>query len=109
MGFIAPSAPPVDIEEWKRRPFLERIKPLAQDWALNGVGVPTAVYLLHTIKLLIFAVGGALIISSTIAGLGALGDLGRWWTGPMFFQKVVVWTMLCAFVGLGAASRQLTF
>src|SRR5450631_2411984 len=109
MGFIAPSAPPVDIEEWKRRPFLERIKPLAQDWALNGVGVPTAVYLLYIIKLVIFAVGGALIISSTSAGLGGLGDLGSWWTEPIVFQKVVLWTMLWEFVGLGAGSMPLTF
>jgi len=40
MGFIAPAAPPVDIEEWKQLPHLERIKPLAQDWAVNGVGAP---------------------------------------------------------------------
>jgi len=109
MGFIAPAAPPVDIEEWKRRPLLERIKPLAQDWALNGVGVPTAVYLLYIVKLVIFAVGGALVISATSSGLGGLGDLGSWWTEPIVFQKVVLWTMLWEFVGLGAGSMPLTF
>ena len=109
MGFIAPAAPPVDIEEWKRRPLLERIKPLAQDWAINGVGVPTAVYLLYIIKLVIFAVGGALLISATTSSLGGLGDLGSWWTEPIVFQKVVVWTMLWEFVGLGAGSMPLTF
>jgi len=55
MGFIAPAAPPVDIEEWKQLPHLQRIKPLAQDWALNGVGAPTAVYLLYIVKLAVFA------------------------------------------------------
>jgi Transmembrane protein of unknown function (DUF3556) len=109
MGFIAPAAPPVDIEEWKRGPLLERIKPLAQDWALNGVGVPTAVYLLYIIKLVIFAVGGALVISATTSGLGGLGDLGSWWTEPIVFQKVALWTMLWEFVGLGAGSMPLTF
>jgi hypothetical protein len=109
MGFIAPAEPPVDIEEWKRKPLLERIKPLAQDWALNGVGVPTAVYLLYIVKLVIFAVGGALVISATSTGLGGLGDLGSWWTEPIVFQKVVVWTMLWEFVGLGAGSMPLTF
>ena len=43
MGFIAPAAPPVDIEERKRKPHLSRIKPLAQDWAINGFGTPGAV------------------------------------------------------------------
>ena len=109
MGFIAPAEPPVDIEEWKRKPLLERIKPLAQDWALNGVGVPTSVYLLYIVKLVIFAVGGALVISATTSGLGGLGDLGSWWTEPIVFQKVVVWTMLWEFVGLGAGSMPLTF
>jgi hypothetical protein len=109
MGFIAPTPPPVDIEEWKRRPLLERIKPLAQDWALNGVGVPTSVYLLYIVKLVIFAVGGALLISATSSGLGGLGNLGSWWTEPIVFQKVVVWTMLWEFVGLGAGSMPLTF
>ena len=109
MGFIAPAAPPVDIEEWKQRPLLERIKPLAQDWALNGVGAPAVVYLLYIVKLLIFAVGGALIISTSTAGLGGLGNLSHWWTEPIVFQKVVVWTMLWEIIGLGAGSMPLTF
>ena len=109
MGFIAPSPPPVDIEEWKQLSYLERIRPLAQDWAVNGFGTPVAVYLLYLVKLVIFAVGGALVISAATPGLGGLGDLGRWWTEPIVFQKVVVWTMLWEIVGLGAGSMPLTF
>jgi len=109
MGFIAPAAPPVEIEEWKELPHLQRIKPLAQDWALNGVGAPAVVYLLYIVKLLIFAVGGALIISASTAGLGGLGSLSQWWTEPIVFQKVVVWTMLWEVIGLGAGSMPLTF
>ena len=40
MGFIDPSPPPMEYEEWSRRSHLERIKVLAQDWALNGFGTP---------------------------------------------------------------------
>lgn len=109
MGFIAPTPPPVDIEEWKQLPYLERIKPLAQDWAINGFGTPTAVYLTYVVKLLIFVVGGALVISASTPGLGGLGELGRWWTDPIVFQKVVVWTMLWELIGLGAGSMPLTF
>jgi hypothetical protein len=109
MGFMAPAIPPVDIEEWKRQPLLRRIKPLAQDWAVNGVGAPTAVYLLYIVKLVIFAVGGALVISASTPGLGGLGNLASWWTEPIVFQKVVVWTMLWEIVGLGAGSMPLTF
>jgi Transmembrane protein of unknown function (DUF3556) len=109
MGFIAPAAPPVDMEEWKKLPHLQRIKPLAQDWALNGVGAPAVVYLLYIVKLLIFVFAGALIISASTAGLGGLGDLSHWWTEPIVFQKVVVWTMLWEVIGLGAGSMPLTF
>jgi hypothetical protein len=109
VGFIAPAVPPIDVEEWKQQPLLQRIKPLAQDWAVNGVGAPSAVYLLYIVKLVIFAVGGALVISASTSGLGGLGDLANWWTDPIVFQKVALWTMLWEIVGLGAGSMPLTF
>jgi transmembrane protein DUF3556 len=108
MGFISPAPPPFDLEEWKRLPHLERIKPLAQDWALNGFGTPHFVYLLYVVKLLLFAGGGLLLISATTEGLGGVGDLGSWWTEPVVFQKAVVWTMLWEVLGLGAGSLPLT-
>ena len=108
MGFIAPAAPPVDIEEWQRLPHLERIKPLAQDWALNGFGTPYFVYLLYIVKLVVYAGGGLLLISATTKGLGGLGSLSSWWTEPIVFEKAVVWTMLWEVLGLGAGSMPLT-
>jgi hypothetical protein len=108
MGFTTPVPPPFDVEEWQRRSHLERIKPLAQDWAINGFGTPTAVYLLYVIKLVVYAGGGLLLISATTSGLGGLGDLGSWWTQPIVFQKAVVWTMLWEVLGLGAGSLPLT-
>jgi hypothetical protein len=108
MGFIGPAPPPFDLEEWKRRPHLERIKPLAQDWALNGFGTPYFVYLLYVVKIAVYAVGGLLVIAATTEGLGGLGDLGEWWTEPVLFQKAVVWTMLWEVLGLGAGSLPLT-
>ena len=109
MGFIAPAPPPVDIEEWKRQPHLSRIKPLAQDWAINGFGTPTAVYLLYIFKLVVFSLGAGLTISATTPGLGALGEFGDWWTEPIVFQKLAVWTLLWEILGLGCGSMPLTF
>ncbi len=108
MGFIAPAPPPVELEEWKRLSHLERIEPLAQDWALNGFGTPSFVYLLYIVKLVIYALGGLLVISATTRGLGGLGNLGSWWTEPIVFEKAVVWTMLWEVLGLGAGSMPLT-
>jgi transmembrane protein DUF3556 len=109
MGFITPAPPPFDLEEWKTKPHLERIKPLAQDWAVNGFGTPTAVYLLYIVKLVIYSLGGVLVIGATTPGLGGLGDFGDWWTQPIVWQKVVVWTMLWELIGLGSGSMPLTF
>jgi hypothetical protein len=108
MGFIAPAPPPVELEEWKRLSHLERIKPLAQDWGINGFGTPSFVYLLYIVKLLIYAGGGLLVISVTTRGLGGLGSLSSWWTEPIVFEKAVVWTMLWEVLGLGAGSMPLT-
>ncbi|MEJ7788392.1 MAG: DUF3556 domain-containing protein [Thermoleophilaceae bacterium] len=109
MGFITPTPPPIDVEEWKKLPHLDRIKPLAQDWAVNGFGTPYAVYLLYLVKLVAFSVGAALAISATTPGLGGLGSFGEWWTEPIVFQKLVVWTLLWEIIGLGCGSMPLTF
>ena len=104
MGFVTPTLPDIDLEEWKRKPHLERLKPLAQDWAVNGFGTPTAIYLIYVLKLVVFSIGGFLIISLTTPGIGGLGDIGDWWTQPIVFQKIVVWLVLWEVLGLGCGS-----
>lgn len=100
MGLLDPAPPPFEVEEWRRRPHLERIKPLAQDWALNGFGTPVAVYFLYVFKVLAYVGLGALLIFAT----------SGWphWTDPIVFQKAVIWTMLWEVLGLGAGSLPLT-
>ena len=100
MGLLDPAPPPFDVPEWRRLPHLERIKPLAQDWALNGFGTPVAVYFLYVLKILVYAGVGALVIFGT-SGWPA-------WTDPIVFQKAVIWTMLWEVLGLGAGSLPLT-
>jgi hypothetical protein len=107
MGFITPSPPPLPIEEWRTRSYLDRIKPLAQDWGINGFGTPTGVFLLYAIKLVIFVLAALLVVEATTPGL--TGPFSHWWTEPIVFQKVVVWTMVWELIGLGAGSMPLTF
>jgi hypothetical protein len=108
MGLLDPAPPPFEVEEWQTRPHLERIKPLAQDWALNGFGTPPVVYLLYVVKIVVYAAGGLLLIAATSDSLGGLGSIGDWWTQPIVFEKAVVWTMLWEVLGLGAGSLPLT-
>jgi hypothetical protein len=108
MGFIQPEPPPFDLAEWRQWPFLERLRPVVQDWAVNGFGAPGLIYLLYVVKLIVFVVGCALVISATTSGLGGMGDITDWWTEPIAFEKAVVWTMLWEILGLGSGSMALT-
>src|SRR3954470_9042222 len=108
MGFMQPSPPPFDLEEWRAKPYLTRLKLNCQDWAVNGFAPPAAVYVLYIVKLVVYVLGAALVISLTTPGIGGLGDIGDWWTRPIVFQKLVVWTLVWEIIGLGSASMQLT-
>jgi hypothetical protein len=105
--FLTPSPPPFDLEEWKRQPFLTRLKANAQDWAVNGFGTPGVVYLLYMVKLAIYLVGGFIVIGATTPGLGGLGDFSDWWSQPIVFQKFAVWTIVWEILGLGSGSMML--
>jgi len=108
VSFLSPSPPPFELEGWRAQPHLARLKPLVQDWGENGFGSPTAVYLLYAFKLVVYALGALLVISLT-PGLGGLGNLGDWWSQPIVFQKLAVWTLLWEILGLGAGSMPLSF
>ena len=54
MTFLQPSPPPFDLQEWKAKPYLARLKANCQDWAVAGFGTPGVVYLLYFITLALF-------------------------------------------------------
>ena len=109
MGWFQPTPPPFDLDEWRAKPYLGRLKPVCQDWAVNGFGTPHFIYFLYVFKLVIFSVGAFLLVSLTTPGIGGLGDIGDWWTQPIVFQKLVAWTMLWEVLGLGSGSMPLAF
>ncbi len=108
MGFIAPRVPDFDLKEWRSRPFLHRIRPLVLDWAENGFGSPYAVYLIYIFKMAGYIFGAIAVIAAT-PGLGSVSDFGSWWTEPIVYQKIVVFTLLYEVLGFGCASGPLTF
>ena len=107
MGFIAPSVPDVDADTWRTLPWATRIQICSRHWAEHGFGTPSAVYLLYLLKIAAYAVGAAAVIALT-PGLGGLGRVLQWWTEPIVYQKLVVFSLLFEVLGLGCGSGPLT-
>ncbi|MBA0126490.1 DUF3556 domain-containing protein [Haloechinothrix sp. YIM 98757] len=108
MGLLAPREPDFDIAEWRSRPILERIKPIVVDWGQNGFGSPGGVYFFYLFKMIAYILGALFVIAAT-PGLGPVSDVAAWWTEPIVYQKVIVWTLLFEVLGFGCGSGPLTF
>jgi Transmembrane protein of unknown function (DUF3556) len=107
MGFMAPELPDVDHSTWATLPRATRLQVVTRHWAEHGFGTPYAVYLLYLFKIALYVAVPALVISLT-PGLGGLGRIADWWTQPIVYQKVIVFTLLFEVMGLGCGSGPLT-
>jgi hypothetical protein len=100
MGFLKQDAPVVDYEEWSKGSRAEKIKPMARHWAEVGFGAPVVLHLFYVVKILLYILGGSLFALAT-KGIDGFTNVGQWWSEPIVFQKVVLYTMLFEVVGLG--------
>ncbi|NDJ88594.1 DUF3556 domain-containing protein [Mycolicibacter kumamotonensis] len=107
MGFIKPSVPDVDPETWRTTDWVTRIQVCSRHWAEQGFGTPSGVYLIYLLKIASYAAGAAAVIALT-PGLGGLGRIAEWWTQPIVYQKLVVFSLLFEILGLGCGSGPLT-
>ncbi len=107
MGFMTPELPDVDPDTWPNRPRAARLQVATRHWAEHGFGTPYAVYLLYLLKIALY-VGAAAAIISLTPGLGGLGRIGDWWTQPIVYQKVIIFTLLFEVLGFGCGSGPLT-
>ena len=90
----------VDFEEWSKGTRSEKIRPMARHWAEVGFGTPIALHLFYVLKILVYIVVAAMFALAT-NGIDSLANIGQWWTEPIVFQKVVLYTMLFEVIGLG--------
>jgi hypothetical protein len=102
-----PILPPYDIDEWRNKPFPERLKMVCQSWAVQGYGTPWPIYLIYILKI-VFYVWVWTFFCSFTPGLGNLGNFGSWYFEPIAFQKAVLWSMAFEGLGLGCGSGPLT-
>lgn len=107
MGFIKPRLPELDYQQWRTQPRMARTKPIVQHWGTNGFGTPDGVYLLYLVKIVGY-VAGAIFFAALTPGLGGFSSVTDWWTEPVVYQKLVLWTLLFEVLGLGCGFGPLT-
>ena len=100
MGFLKPELPVVDFDEWSRGTWAEKIRPMARHWAEVGFGTPVVLHLFYVVKILLYILGAWLLALAT-EGIDGFTNVASWWTEPIVFQKVVLYTMLFEVIGLG--------
>ena len=100
MGFLKQDAPVVDFEEWSKGTRAEKIRPMARHWAEVGFGTPVVLHLFYVVKILGYILAAWLVVLTT-DGIDGFTDVAQWYTEPIVFQKVVLFTMLFEVVGLG--------
>ena len=100
MGFVKPDLPVVDFDEWSKGTRAEKIRPMARHWAEVGFGTPVVLHLFYVVKILLYILGAWLFVLAT-DGIDGFTAVGSWWTEPIVFEKVVLYTMLFEVVGLG--------
>ncbi|WP_245564032.1 DUF3556 domain-containing protein [Nocardia testacea] len=99
-GILRPSLPVVDFDEWSRGTRAEKLRPMARHWAEVGFGTPVILHLCYVVKIGLYVLGGWLFALTT-TGIDGFTAVGTWWSEPIVFQKVVLFTMLFEVVGLG--------
>ena len=100
MGFLKPELPQIDMAEWSKGTRSEKIRPMARHWAEVGFGTPVALHLFYVVKILLYILVAWLFASAT-NGIGGFTNVASWWSEPIVFEKVVLYTMLFEVIGLG--------
>jgi len=102
MGLTTGTVPPIEAGGLYDLPYLERIKLLSRHWVDYGFGAPKIVPLIYLVKLLVLYIGGGYLVASATSGLSPWHPTA-WWTEPVFYQKLILWTVLVECLGLGGS------
>ncbi len=103
MGFIEPTFPPVDPDEFLALPLMERMRLLVQHWVENGYGVPRVVHTIYIVKLLFFYILGGVVVATVTSNLPAFWHISQWWDQPIVYQKAILWTLLLETLGVAGS------
>lgn len=108
MGYRTAELPPVDLDEFAKIPFFERMKMLQLHWVEQGFGTPKQTGTFYAWKIFLYALFGLIVAGAFTSGL-EFNDIGGWWNEPILYQKLMIWTILMEVMGLAATCGPLAF
>jgi len=108
MGYRTVELPDVDLDEFDKIPFFERMKLLQLHWVEHGFGTPKQTGTFYAWKIFLYGLFGLIVAGAFTAGL-EFDDIGGWWDEPILYQKLMIWTILLEVMGLAATCGPLAF
>ncbi|MCA4726469.1 DUF3556 domain-containing protein [Mycolicibacterium fortuitum] len=103
MGFVRPTLPEVDLDEFLRLPLQERLRIMSLKWVDHGLGAPRMIHVLYIVKLVFFYALGGVAIATATSHLPAFWHVAQWWDQPIVYQKLILWTILLELLGLAGS------
>jgi hypothetical protein len=107
LTFLKPLPLPFSYEEWKSKPYHERVKMLCVSWATQGYGAPASVYVFYALKIMLY-ISMWLFFCSFNASLGTVGDISTWIFEIEALQIAILWSIVFEILGFGCGSGPLT-
>lgn len=108
MAYRTAELPPVDLDEFAKIPFMQRMKILQLHWVQSGFGTPKQTITFYVWKIFFYALSGLIVAGAFTAGL-EFDNIAGWWNEPILYQKLMVWTILLEILGLAATCGPLAF
>ena len=108
MGYRTAELPPVDLDEFAKIPFFERMKMLQLHWVEHGFGTPKQTVTFYVWKIFYYGLFGLICAGAFTKGL-EFNNIAGWWDEPILYQKLMVWTILLEIMGLAATCGPLAF
>ncbi len=108
MGYRTAELPPVDLDEFAKIPFFERMKLLQLHWVEQGFGTPKQTGTFYAWKIFLYALFGLIVCGAFTKGL-EFDNIAGWWHEPILYQKLMIWTILLEIMGLAATCGPLAF
>jgi hypothetical protein len=102
MGLTTGNFPPVDPATFPQMPYLERLKVLSRHWVDYGFGAPKITMIIYVFKALLLYMVGGVLVGTLTSDLDPVHP-AAWWDEPIFYQKVIVWTLLLECLNLAGS------